>query len=170
MIRQDHSRIDPKRRSTIDYKKKQFAIPTYQQHDYPHRLNLYETPPTAEITLEQFEQWAIDRLRSMVIHRTICPVPWLIDPSPCRDRSLLVPQQSPPRDCRAHHPFTPKVAAFTFQHFLFCGRSRSESQAGATKRPLLTLHPSPGLLLNRGSPAAVLAHRECAFQTSLSKR
>ncbi|CAF9941140.1 DNA primase large subunit [Imshaugia aleurites] len=63
MIRQDYNRIDPKRRSTIDYKKKQFAIPTYKQQDYPHRLNLYEVPPTAEITLEQFEQWAIDRLR-----------------------------------------------------------------------------------------------------------
>ncbi|KAF6230217.1 hypothetical protein HO133_004557 [Letharia lupina] len=63
MIRQDYNRIDPKRRSAIDYKKKQFAVPTYKQQDYPHRLSLYETPPTAEITLEQFEQWAIDRLR-----------------------------------------------------------------------------------------------------------
>ncbi|GAA5854363.1 hypothetical protein JCM3766R1_002298 [Sporobolomyces carnicolor] len=30
---------------------------------YPHRLNFYEQPPTEEITLEQFEVWAIDRLR-----------------------------------------------------------------------------------------------------------
>ncbi|KAG9045970.1 hypothetical protein FS837_005328 [Tulasnella sp. UAMH 9824] len=30
---------------------------------YPHRLNLYERPPLDEITLEQFETWAIDRLR-----------------------------------------------------------------------------------------------------------
>lgn len=65
MIRQDHNRIDPKRRSTIDYKKKQFAVPTYKQQNYPHRLSLYEIPPTLEITLEQFEQWAIDRLRSI---------------------------------------------------------------------------------------------------------
>ncbi|KAL9068401.1 MAG: hypothetical protein Q9161_006238 [Pseudevernia consocians] len=63
MIRQDYNRIDHKRRSTIDYKKKQFAVPTYKQQDYPHRLSLYEIPPTAEITLEQFEQWGIDRLR-----------------------------------------------------------------------------------------------------------
>ncbi|KAK4691442.1 DNA primase large subunit, partial [Lecanoromycetidae sp. Uapishka_2] len=63
MIRHDYNRIDPKRRSTLDYKKKQFATPTYKQHDYPHRLNLYEIPPTSDITLEQFEQWAIDRLR-----------------------------------------------------------------------------------------------------------
>ena len=65
MIRQDYNRIDPKRRSTLDYKKKQFASATFKVPDYPHRLNLYRLPPTAEITLEQFEQWAIDRLRSM---------------------------------------------------------------------------------------------------------
>ena len=65
MIRQDYNRIDPKRRSTIDYKKKQFAVPTYKQQNYPHCLSLYEIPPTLEITLEQFEQWAIDRLRSI---------------------------------------------------------------------------------------------------------
>ena len=64
MIRQDASRIDPKRRPALDYKKKQFANPVYAEHDYHHRLNLYTVPPTSEITLEQFEQWAIDRLRS----------------------------------------------------------------------------------------------------------
>ncbi|RPA95167.1 DNA primase, large subunit [Choiromyces venosus 120613-1] len=31
--------------------------------DYTHRLNFYNTPPTTEITLDEFEQWAIDRLR-----------------------------------------------------------------------------------------------------------
>jgi DNA primase large subunit len=65
MIRQDAHRIDPKRRTIIDPKKRQFAAPIYKQQDYPFRLNLYDTPPTAEITLEQFEQWAIDRLKSM---------------------------------------------------------------------------------------------------------
>ncbi|GAA6011155.1 hypothetical protein JCM11491_006742 [Sporobolomyces phaffii] len=30
---------------------------------YPHRLNFYQAPPTEEITLEEFEVWAIDRLR-----------------------------------------------------------------------------------------------------------
>ncbi|CZR68956.1 related to DNA primase large chain [Phialocephala subalpina] len=63
MIRQDFSRIDPKRRTTLDHRKKQFATPTYQNLEYKHRLNFYITPPTADITLEQFEQWAIDRLR-----------------------------------------------------------------------------------------------------------
>ncbi|KAF3921993.1 hypothetical protein ABW20_dc0104713 [Dactylellina cionopaga] len=30
---------------------------------YPNRLNFYHTPPTEEVSLEEFEQWAIDRLR-----------------------------------------------------------------------------------------------------------
>ncbi|KAH9909904.1 DNA primase, large subunit [Xylariomycetidae sp. FL2044] len=63
MLRHDYNRIDPKRRNTVDYRKKQFADPAYKETEYPHRLNFYATPPTADITLEQFEQWAIDRLR-----------------------------------------------------------------------------------------------------------
>lgn len=70
MIRSDQ-RVDPKRRQGIDHKKKQFAVANYKQLDYPHRLNFYTLPPTAEITLEEFEQWAIDRLRSQYI----CPIP-----------------------------------------------------------------------------------------------
>lgn len=64
MLRSDAPRIDPKRRQGLDYKKKQFAQPSFKQLEYPFRLNFYQIPPTAEITLEQFEQWAIDRLRS----------------------------------------------------------------------------------------------------------
>jgi DNA primase large subunit len=63
MLRQHPDRIDPKRKNTISHKKKQFADPTYKQQEYPHRLSFYEIPPTTEITLEQFEQWAIDRLK-----------------------------------------------------------------------------------------------------------
>ncbi|KAM5356442.1 hypothetical protein ACJ41O_003088 [Fusarium nematophilum] len=63
MLRQDFNRIDPKRRNVLDHRKKQFATPQYRDLDYPHRLNFYTDPPTADITLEQFEQWAIDRLR-----------------------------------------------------------------------------------------------------------
>ncbi|OBA24192.1 hypothetical protein METBIDRAFT_37309 [Metschnikowia bicuspidata var. bicuspidata NRRL YB-4993] len=33
---------------------------------YPSRLSLYDTPPTEEITLEQFESWAIDRLKVLI--------------------------------------------------------------------------------------------------------
>ncbi|KAH8652143.1 eukaryotic and archaeal DNA primase, large subunit-domain-containing protein [Xylariales sp. PMI_506] len=63
MLRSDHNRIDPKRRAHLDHRKKQFADPAYKETAYPHRLNFYSVPPTADITLEQFEQWAIDRLR-----------------------------------------------------------------------------------------------------------
>lgn len=62
MQRQGINRIDPKRRHT-DHRKKQFAEASYAPLTYPSRLNFYGAPPTADITLEQFEQWAIDRLR-----------------------------------------------------------------------------------------------------------
>ena len=65
MLRQDFNRIDPKRRSTLDHRKKQFAEASYKETKYPHRLNFYVDAPTADITLEQFEQWAIDRLRGV---------------------------------------------------------------------------------------------------------
>jgi DNA primase large subunit len=63
MIRQDFTRIDAKRRTTLHHSKKQFATPAQKDLEYKHRLNFYTVPPTADITLEQFEQWAIDRLR-----------------------------------------------------------------------------------------------------------
>ncbi|KAI5300639.1 hypothetical protein KEM55_006000 [Ascosphaera atra] len=56
-------RIEPKRRAGIDYKKKQFATPTFKAQEYPYRLNFYDVPPVEEITLEQFETWGIDRLK-----------------------------------------------------------------------------------------------------------
>ncbi|KAG7103906.1 DNA primase large subunit like protein [Verticillium longisporum] len=63
MFRPDHHRIDAKRRNIGDHRKKQFAEASYKEQKYPHRLNFYADAPTADITLEQFEQWAIDRLR-----------------------------------------------------------------------------------------------------------
>ncbi|KAK0541318.1 DNA primase subunit pri2 [Tilletia horrida] len=35
----------------------------HKNERYPHRLSFYNLPPTQEITLWQFETWAIDRLR-----------------------------------------------------------------------------------------------------------
>jgi DNA primase large subunit len=70
MIRSDIQRLDAKRRQ-INERKKQFADAAYKQQDYPHRLNFYEIPPTSEISLEDFEKWAIDRLRSEC--SAICP-------------------------------------------------------------------------------------------------
>ncbi|PWN99924.1 DNA primase, large subunit [Tilletiopsis washingtonensis] len=45
------------------------TAPTVASHatkgprQYPFRLNFYQRPPTHEVTIEQFELWAIDRLR-----------------------------------------------------------------------------------------------------------
>ncbi|KAH3920670.1 hypothetical protein HBI56_013310 [Parastagonospora nodorum] len=63
MIRHDYSRVDPKRRANLDHKRRQFAKAEFQQQTYEHRLNFYVLPPTAEITLEEFETWAINRLK-----------------------------------------------------------------------------------------------------------
>lgn len=55
-----------KKRNVIDHRRQQFTDPAYaadSQREYQHRLNMYARPPTADITLEEFEQWAIDRLR-----------------------------------------------------------------------------------------------------------
>ena len=52
------------KKKRVDHKKIQFARAAYKENDYPHRLSLYDIPPTAEISLEEFETWAIDRLRS----------------------------------------------------------------------------------------------------------
>ena len=62
MMRTESNRIESKRRA-IDFRKKQFSTPEWKDQSYPQRLNFYATPPTADITLEQFEQWAIDRLK-----------------------------------------------------------------------------------------------------------
>lgn len=65
MLRPDYNRIDPKRRNVVDHRRRQFAEAAYKEQNYPYRLNFYPDAPTADITLEQFEQWAMDRLRSM---------------------------------------------------------------------------------------------------------
>ncbi|KAI5804524.1 DNA primase large subunit [Geopyxis carbonaria] len=57
-----------RKRAFEDTRKKHFSSsgPSgssgFKSVDYPHRLNFYSTPPTAEITLDQFETWAIARL------------------------------------------------------------------------------------------------------------
>ncbi|KAI5476874.1 hypothetical protein MNV49_007110 [Pseudohyphozyma bogoriensis] len=38
-------------------------VARHSRSKFPHRLNFYTVPPTDEITLEEFEGWAIDRLR-----------------------------------------------------------------------------------------------------------
>ena len=67
MIRHDYSRVDPKRRAQVDPKRRQFAKADFEQQKYEHRLNFYVLPPTAEITLDEFETWAIDRLKGQSV-------------------------------------------------------------------------------------------------------
>ncbi|KAG0128171.1 eukaryotic and archaeal DNA primase, large subunit-domain-containing protein [Tuber indicum] len=56
-------RQEPAKRVRAIDSKKHWAGVDFKQLFYPHRLNFYNTPPTTEITLDEFEQWAIDRLR-----------------------------------------------------------------------------------------------------------
>jgi hypothetical protein len=41
---------------------KNFQAEAVQATNYPHRLNFYTAAPLNEITIEEFELWAIDRL------------------------------------------------------------------------------------------------------------
>ena len=88
MIKSDAQHLASKRHR-LDHKKKQFTTAAYAEQKYLHRLSVYDVPPTAEITLEEFEEWAIDRLRSMP-KAMFCSCS--ADPrvSPCRDRSMFL--------------------------------------------------------------------------------
>ncbi|TKA56101.1 hypothetical protein B0A49_09915 [Cryomyces minteri] len=57
------SRIDAKRRSVLDHRKKHFAQPAWEHRDYEYRLSFYTLPPTGEIGVEEFEGWALARLK-----------------------------------------------------------------------------------------------------------
>ncbi len=37
---------------------------TYEEMPYPTRLNFYKDPPPLEISIEEFEQFALDRMQS----------------------------------------------------------------------------------------------------------
>lgn len=71
MIRHDYSRVEAKRRANLDYKRRQFAKAEFEQQSYENRLNFYVLPPTAEVTLEEFETWAINRLKGKYNHSPI---------------------------------------------------------------------------------------------------
>ncbi|KAA8902507.1 hypothetical protein TRICI_005868 [Trichomonascus ciferrii] len=57
MFRQNNGR---KRRA---YERKIDSVEIDRNTEYPYRLNFYHGPPLQEITVEEFEEWAIDRLR-----------------------------------------------------------------------------------------------------------
>ncbi|QIW98241.1 hypothetical protein AMS68_003759 [Peltaster fructicola] len=63
MLAVSSQRIDAKRRATVDPRKRQFASEKYDKEEYEHRMNFYTIPPTGDIALENFEEWAIARLK-----------------------------------------------------------------------------------------------------------
>ncbi|KAK3631976.1 DNA primase subunit pri2 [Elasticomyces elasticus] len=63
MLAATTARIDAKKRAVLDSRKKQFAKATWEAETYDYRMNFYLTPPTGDIALEQFEEWAIARLK-----------------------------------------------------------------------------------------------------------
>lgn len=166
MIR-SNARPDLKR-NKIDHKKTQFARPNYKENDYPHRLSLYDIPPTSEISLEQFETWAIDRLRSTT------PITMSL---PNTDRSssrrtgiMLVPKQIPPRDSRASRTLAQEVPAF-IEQLNSCRRpSRSEAKRRAQERSLLTLDFTACFLLDRRSETTICPCGNHAVQTKIQSR
>jgi DNA primase large subunit len=56
-------RIDARKRASINPRKSQFSNATWQDESYPTRLNCYLVPPTGDVSLEQFEEWGIARLK-----------------------------------------------------------------------------------------------------------
>lgn len=56
-------RIDAKKRAVLDPRKRQFAKAQYVECDYTYRMNFYTVPPTGDISLEEFEEWGIARLK-----------------------------------------------------------------------------------------------------------
>jgi DNA primase large subunit len=56
-------RIDVKRRNVLDHRKRQFAQAQWVEQDYAHRMNFYTIPPTGDVSLEEFEEWGIARLK-----------------------------------------------------------------------------------------------------------
>ncbi|KAH9826810.1 putative DNA primase large subunit [Teratosphaeria destructans] len=56
-------RVDPKRRAVVDARKRQFVQAPWVEQQYDHRMNFYAVPPTGNVSLEQFEEWGIARLK-----------------------------------------------------------------------------------------------------------
>ena len=56
-------RIDAKKRAVVDPRKRQFAKAQWVEQDYAYRMNFYTIPPTGDVTLEEFEEWGIARLK-----------------------------------------------------------------------------------------------------------
>lgn len=49
-------------KSRVVEKNQNFSSASFESLSYPTRLNFYKKPPVSEISIEEFETWAIDRL------------------------------------------------------------------------------------------------------------
>lgn len=98
MIRSS-TRLEPKKRR-IDHKKTQFAQAGYKENEYSQRLSLYDIPPTAEVSLEEFETWAIDRLKGKRPGKVLSVRSNIS--SPGRAGDMLLSQQITGRDSDTH--------------------------------------------------------------------
>jgi len=56
-------RIDHKRRAVLNSKRTQFQKAQFIEDARPHRCSFYTIPPTGDVSLEQFEEWGIARLK-----------------------------------------------------------------------------------------------------------
>ena len=88
------ARVDAKRRAQVDSRKRQFAKAQWAEEDYPYRMNFYNKPPTGDVSLEQFEEWGIARLKGASPVQTLPLFQQHANTkcSPRRTRSLSIPQ------------------------------------------------------------------------------
>ncbi|CEH14943.1 dna primase large subunit [Ceraceosorus bombacis] len=70
---------------------------------YPHRLNFYIRPPTHEITIEQFETWAIDRLKVLAE----------IESSSTRNKSWAETKETISAMCKKYLPLSATTAGMS---------------------------------------------------------
>ncbi|PWN36574.1 DNA primase, large subunit [Meira miltonrushii] len=68
---------------------------------YPFRLNFYREPPVSEVTIEQFETWAIDRLRVLAE----------IESSQARNRSYTEMKEIVTTQCKKYLPLSATTAS-----------------------------------------------------------
>ena len=56
-------RIDAKKRAVLNPRKQHFEEAKWASESFPHRMSFYTVPPTGDVSLEQFEEWGIARLK-----------------------------------------------------------------------------------------------------------
>jgi hypothetical protein len=122
MIRSDYNHQPVKKRTIVDPKKRQFADARWKDNDYATRLNFYSLPPTAQVTLDEFEQWAIMRLKGIFACRWEKALKHFTNlapstGSPVGAGNMHVPQQDARGNPHLHDPDPRKTPASPPQRF-----------------------------------------------------